>query len=61
MLDVWDRTGLVIGLLLSALGVPDGIVAEDNGINESACTEDERARMIRKGLEMGPTRPRSTN
>ena len=48
-----DRTGLVIGLLLSALGVPDAIVAEDYGITESAYSDDERERMIRKGLEMG--------
>lgn len=48
-----DRTGLVIALVLSALGVPDGVVAEDYGITESAYSEDERERMIRKGLEMG--------
>ena len=48
-----DRTGLVIGLLLSALGVSDAIVAQDYGITESAYSDDERERMIRKGLEMG--------
>jgi protein-tyrosine phosphatase len=48
-----DRTGLVIGLLLSAIGVPDGIVAQDYGMTESAYSEDERERMIRKGLQMG--------
>lgn len=48
-----DRTGLVIGLLLSALGVSDDLVARDYGITESAWSDDERERMVRKGLAMG--------
>lgn len=55
-----DRTGLVIGLLLSALGVPDEVVAQDYGVTESAYSDQERERMIRKGLEMGANANRIT-
>jgi protein-tyrosine phosphatase len=48
-----DRTGLIIGVLLSALGVPDEIVAEDYGHTEQAFTGEHRERMIRKGLALG--------
>ncbi|HVE24740.1 MAG TPA: tyrosine-protein phosphatase [Sporichthya sp.] len=48
-----DRTGLIIGLLLSALGVPDEIVAEDYAVTERAYTGEDRERMIRKGLALG--------
>ncbi len=48
-----DRTGLVIGLLLSVLGVPDEAVAQDYGITETVWTDSERERMTRKGLAMG--------
>lgn len=55
-----DRTGLVIGLLLSALGVPDDVVAQDYGITETAWSDDERERMVRKGLAMGARATRIT-
>lgn len=48
-----DRTGLIIGLLLSALGVSDEVVAEDYAVTESAYTGEYRERMIRKGLALG--------
>jgi protein-tyrosine phosphatase len=48
-----DRTGLIIALLLSVLGVADEIVAEDYAITERAYTGDYRERMIRKGLALG--------
>jgi protein-tyrosine phosphatase len=48
-----DRTGLIVGLLLAALGVPDEIVAEDYAVTERAYTGEYRERMIRKGLALG--------
>jgi protein-tyrosine phosphatase len=35
-----DRTGVMIGLLLSTLGVPDEIVAEDYGLSDEFRTRD---------------------
>ncbi|MBA3742571.1 tyrosine-protein phosphatase [Sporichthya sp.] len=55
-----DRTGLVIGLLLSVLGVADEVVAQDYAITETAYSDHERERMIRKGLEMGANADRIT-
>lgn len=48
-----DRTGLIIGLLLAALGVPDEIIAEDYRVTELAYTGEYRERMIREGLALG--------
>lgn len=48
-----DRTGLVIGVLLAALGVPDEVVAEDYARSEDAYVGELRERMIRKGLALG--------
>lgn len=48
-----DRTGLVIGLLLSVLGVSDEVVAEDYARTEEAYVGELRDRMIRKGLALG--------
>jgi protein-tyrosine phosphatase len=55
-----DRTGLVVGLLLSAVGVPDEVVAEDYGVTESAWSGDERERMGHKILAMGANATRIT-
>ena len=48
-----DRTGLIIGVLLSVLGVPDEVVAEDYARSEEAYVGELRQRMIRKGLALG--------
>jgi protein-tyrosine phosphatase len=48
-----DRTGLVVGVLLSALGVPDEVVAEDYARSDEAYVGELRQRMIRKGLALG--------
>jgi protein-tyrosine phosphatase len=48
-----DRTGLIVGVLLSAVGVPDEVVAEDYARSEEAYVGELRERMIRKGLALG--------
>lgn len=48
-----DRTGLVIGLLLSALGVPDAIVAEDYGRTAEVLTGEFRDRIMAKAIVLG--------
>ncbi|HEY2834418.1 MAG TPA: tyrosine-protein phosphatase [Sporichthyaceae bacterium] len=48
-----DRTGLVIGILLSALGVPDDVVAEDYARTEQLITPEDRERMLAKAASMG--------
>ncbi len=48
-----DRTGLVVGLLLSALGVPDDVVAEDYARSEEAYVGELRERTMRKGIALG--------
>lgn len=48
-----DRTGLVIALLLSALGVPDAIVAEDYGRTAETLTGEYRERIMAKAILLG--------
>ncbi|HEY3605734.1 MAG TPA: tyrosine-protein phosphatase [Sporichthyaceae bacterium] len=48
-----DRTGLVIGILLSAIGVPDAVVVEDYARTEELLTPADRERMLRRAEEMG--------
>jgi protein-tyrosine phosphatase len=48
-----DRTGLLIGLLLSALGVPDDLVAEDYGRTADTFTGEYRERMLARGVKVG--------
>ena len=54
-----DRTGLVIGILLSALGVPDEVVVEDYARTAEVISPEDRARMITKGLSLGLTKERA--
>lgn len=48
-----DRTGLVIGLLLSALGVDDATVAEDYGRTAENITGEYRKRLLARGVQVG--------
>jgi protein-tyrosine phosphatase len=48
-----DRTGLVIGILLSALGVPDEVVAEDYARTEELISPEDRARMMARAVSLG--------
>jgi protein-tyrosine phosphatase len=48
-----DRTGLVIGILLSAIGVPDEVVVEDYARTEELITATDRERMLRRAQQMG--------
>ncbi|GAA0610676.1 tyrosine-protein phosphatase [Sporichthya brevicatena] len=48
-----DRTGLIVGVLLSALGVPDDVVAVDYARSEEAYVGELRERTMRKGIALG--------
>lgn len=48
-----DRTGLVIGLTLSAVGVPDEVVTQDYGRTEEHLTDELRQHIAAKGAKLG--------
>lgn len=48
-----DRTGVVIAVVLSALGVPDDVVAEDFRRTDDAFSEEERAHRFQRAVEIG--------
>jgi protein-tyrosine phosphatase len=48
-----DRTGLVMGLLLAALGVPDDVVAANYALTEGNFTAEARARALKRAAEAG--------
>jgi len=48
-----DRTGLVVGLLLSALGVPDQDVAADYALTERNFSGEIRHRAFQRAVEAG--------
>lgn len=48
-----DRTGLVVGLLLSAVGVPDESVAADFTLTEQHFVGEARERALRRAAELG--------
>jgi protein-tyrosine phosphatase len=48
-----DRTGLVVGLLLAALGVPDDAVAANYALTAVNFTQEARARALKRALEAG--------
>lgn len=54
-----DRTGLVIGILLSAIGVPDAVVVQDYARTAELITPEDRERMLRRARSMGMTPERA--
>jgi protein-tyrosine phosphatase len=48
-----DRTGLVIGILLSAIGVADEVVVQDYARTEELITPADRERMLRRAQSLG--------
>jgi protein-tyrosine phosphatase len=48
-----DRTGLVIALTLSALGVSDEVVSQDYGLTEELLTEEIRTHIFAKSEKLG--------
>lgn len=48
-----DRTGLVVGLLLAALGVPDDAVAANYALSEVNFTPEAKARALKRAAEAG--------
>jgi protein-tyrosine phosphatase len=48
-----DRTGVVIAIVLSVLGVPDDVVAEDYRRTDDAFTVEERNTRFQRAVEIG--------
>ncbi|WP_236977011.1 MULTISPECIES: tyrosine-protein phosphatase [Mycobacterium] len=48
-----DRTGMAVGLLLAAIGVPDSAVADDYAVTEVNLGEEARARVLQRAIEAG--------
>jgi protein-tyrosine phosphatase len=48
-----DRTGMVIAMALSAVGVPDDTLAEDYGLTETTYTDEIRATYAAEAVTMG--------
>jgi protein-tyrosine phosphatase len=48
-----DRTGLVIAIILSTLGVPDTLVAEDYGRTAEVFTGEYRDRLLAESVTIG--------
>lgn len=48
-----DRTGLVVGLLLAVLGVPDGAIAANYALTEVNFTAEAKARVLKRAAEAG--------
>jgi protein-tyrosine phosphatase len=54
-----DRTGLVIGILLSAIGVPDAAVVQDYARTAELITPADRERMLRRARGLGMSAQRA--